>query len=133
MSVVTGIDAQHVGEVKGSLAQFGRRYSKQLFTQAEIRCAEERGHDAASWLAGCFAAKEAVLKILEANDLGGAWTSIEVRQDKSGRHGIALSGAVADVARGQGLGSLCLSVAVAGDVATAVVMAEVATHLGSGS
>jgi len=133
VAILTGIDLQPVDEVEASLAEFGGRYARRLFTDAELECAGANLDVTASWLAGCFAAKEAVLKILDSHELAAVWRSIEVRRDRLGRVGIRLSGDVAEAARRQGVRVLSLSLSLARGVAVAAVVAEVATAHGDGS
>ena len=88
-----------------------------LFTPAE------RGLAIAS-LAARFAAKEAVLKILELNEIVPRWKSIEVRRSVGGRPEVALHGEAAEIARSQGIIEISLSISHGGGIASATVIAQ---------
>jgi holo-[acyl-carrier protein] synthase len=124
MSVLVGVDFQPIDEVATSLIKCGDRYRRLLFSDAELAyCGESAS--TASKLAGRFAAKEAVLKILDTQSIVPSWRSIEVGSAPGARPEIALLGSAADLAQSQGIGNLSLSLSCAGGVATAVVVATV--------
>jgi len=60
MSYRVGMDIVEVSDVEGSIARFGDRYLRRVFTQREISACDD-GSDVRC-LATCFAAKEAALK-----------------------------------------------------------------------
>jgi len=125
VSIHVGIDVQPIAEVEASLREFGARYTHRLFTDDEIAYCGD-GPAAASSLAGRFAAKEAVLKILDLDEIVPRWRSIEVRRSNGGRPVVALHGEAADLARSQGIHDLSLSISHGGGIASAVVIAQVA-------
>lgn len=84
MQILVGIDVQPIEEVEPSMRQFGVRYAHRLFTDVELESCGENPVTAASGLAGRFAAKEAVLKILDSQDTVPPWKSIEVQHAKGG-------------------------------------------------
>ena len=59
--VVAGIDLVDVREVDASVARFGDRYLRRIYTEQEIRSCGRGEPRFASRLAARFAAKEAVL------------------------------------------------------------------------
>jgi holo-[acyl-carrier protein] synthase len=75
-------------------------------------------------LAARFAAKEAVLKILDGPE-PAPWTSIEVHRGENDRPELVLSTIAADQARRQGIRHLSVSLSHGGGVATATVVAQV--------
>ena len=117
-----GTDFQPIDEVEHSLETFGDRYRRRLFTDHELACCGD-GPRTASRLAERFAAKEAVMKILEAGELVPTWKSIEVRCSASGQPEIVLYGGAAALARSQGVHGLSLSLSHAGGIAAATVVA----------
>ncbi len=123
--LLTGTDLASASEVAESVARFGERYLRRVFTPAELaECAGGTAGDAptaAARLAARFAAKEAVVKAL---DHTGAldWRSIEVVAAESGKPRVALHAAVAEHAARRGVGQLELSLSHHGDLASAVVV-----------
>jgi holo-[acyl-carrier protein] synthase len=124
MKVLVGIDIQPVDEVEASLRTFGDRYRHLLFTDHELESCGDNLATASS-LAVRFAAKEAVLKILDTQETVPSWRSIEVKRTSSGRPEMALHGDAADLARRQGIEDISVSLSHAGGMATAAVVASV--------
>jgi holo-[acyl-carrier protein] synthase len=73
-------------------------------------------------LAGRFAAKEAVAKVLGAPGLD--WTEAEVLREENGRPRLKITGHAAKVAEGLGIRTWHLSISHDGGLATAFVVAE---------
>lgn len=117
---------QSIDEVDASIKEFGARYTNRLFTDDEIASCGE-GPAAASGFAGRFAAKEAVLKILDLHEVVPRWRSIEVRRSKGGRPEVALHGEAAEIARSQGIQEISLSVSHGGGIASATAIAQVSS------
>jgi holo-[acyl-carrier protein] synthase len=125
VTTLVGVDAQPIDEVEASVGTFGERYTQRLFTEHELeRCGNEPSV-AAMGLAAHFAAKEAVLKILDTSTTFPSWRSIEVTRGKYQRPMIVLHAEAADMAREQGVTDLYLSLCRSGGIATAVVVARV--------
>ena len=124
VSILIGIDVQAIDEVAASIKEFGARYTHRLFTDHEIASCGD-GPEAASGFAGRFAAKEAVLKILDLNEIVPRWKSIEVRRPIGGRPQVALHGAAAKIAQSQGIDEIFLSISHGGGSASAAVIAQV--------
>jgi holo-[acyl-carrier protein] synthase len=120
---LVGIDVQPIDEVEASIKEFGARYTSRLFTDEEIATCGD-GPGAAASFAGRFAAKEAVLKILELNEIVPRWKSIEVRRSVGGRPEVALHGEAAEIARSQGIIEISLSISHGGGIASATVIAQ---------
>jgi holo-[acyl-carrier protein] synthase len=118
MSLTTGIDIQSFDEVEDSIARFGERYLRRLYSDRELEeCADARS------LATRFAAKEAVLKALAPHDHIPPWRSIEVLLRRSGGPIVILSGEAELIAREKGLGAIAVSVSATRDRAVAVIIA----------
>ncbi len=122
--VSMGIDLVDVREVADSIARFGARYMRRVFTEGEIAYALRAPSDTARRLAARFAAKEAALKALRARDRGVAWTSIEVVVREGGWPDLVLSSGALEAARAAGIAGLSVSMTHEGEWAAAVVMAE---------
>jgi holo-[acyl-carrier protein] synthase len=112
-----------VGEVAASLARFGDRYARRVFSADELAlwpgAVPVR---ACTDLAERFAAKEATIKVLAPGDQGLDWRSIEVRRQGRAGCSVRLSGAAATLAQEAGIGRVTLSVSSAGGVAMAVAI-----------
>jgi len=128
VKILVGIDVQPIVEVEASIREFGDRYTKRLFTDHELESCGDNPLTAASGLAGRFAAKEAVLKILDADESVPPWKTIEVHRTKGTRPVIVLRGLAAEIARRQGVKQISLSLSHGGGIATAAVVAQVAEH-----
>ncbi|HEY5266554.1 MAG TPA: 4'-phosphopantetheinyl transferase superfamily protein [Acidimicrobiales bacterium] len=123
MGILVGIDVQSIEEVGASINEFGARYTRRLFTDDEIESCGD-GPAAASSFAARFAAKEAVLKILDIGETIPRWKSIEVRRSTGGRPEVVLHDEAAEIARTQGIGEISLSITHGGGIASATVVAQ---------
>ena len=111
MSVVAhGIDMVDCKRLGDAVQRHGDRFLNRIYTPSELDYCmgrkREREH-----LAGRFAAKEAVLKVLGTGLVRGMkWTEIEVINEPSGRPVVTLSGKVLETARGQGIQTVLISI-----------------------
>jgi holo-[acyl-carrier protein] synthase len=117
--VRVGIDLVQVSRIADSIAQFGDRFVRRVFTDDEIAYARASPAATAERLAARFAAKEAVKKALELDGVG--WRDVEVRRRASGACELALRGPAQAAAEAIGA-ELALSMSHEGDYATAVVV-----------
>jgi holo-[acyl-carrier protein] synthase len=118
MALRVGIDLVRVSRVNESLAAFGDRFLRRIFTDAEIAYATAAPAQTGERLAARFAAKEAAKKALGAGD-GIGWRQIEVVRAPSGACSLSFHDQAARAAGG------CLpavSLSHEGDFATAVVV-----------
>ncbi|HEX2016532.1 MAG TPA: holo-ACP synthase [Solirubrobacteraceae bacterium] len=130
MPVRVGIDLVSVQGVRDALEGHGQRYLERVYTPAERQsCGGREGVDPQR-LAARFAAKEATLKVLRPGSVGVPWREIEVNRAPEGWVSLALSGAAAGLARQAGITDLALSLSHEGDLALAVVVAEVPSREG---
>lgn len=117
--VRVGCDVVAIEDVQGSLASFGDRYLRKVFTASEIN--DCRGHNRVQRLAARFAAKESVIKAFAEPDMSFPLREIEVT-----RVGplpvVRLSGTVADQAQHQRWLSTSLSLSHTDCHAMAVVV-----------
>jgi holo-[acyl-carrier protein] synthase len=121
-----GTDLVAVASVEDALAAHGDRYLERVFTHAEVAdCTRESGAVDATRLAARFAAKEAVMKVLQPVDEALPWRTIEVVKRDGGSVGVALAGNAAQLAAAAGLDDFALSLTHEAGFASAVAMAEV--------
>ena len=113
-----GIDLVEIDSVQEAVTSHGQRYLDRVYTPREQRnCAADP-----KLLALRFAAKEAVLKILEPTPGDGVpWDSIDVAADRGGE--VRLSGPARELARRRALGPVHVSLAHAGGQAMAFALA----------
>ena len=88
-----GIDIVETARIRKLVEQHGPHFLDRVFTAAEQRYCAASPKRYFEHLAGRFAAKEAVLKVLGTGWRGGiAWTDIEVVKESSGQPRIVLTG-----------------------------------------
>jgi len=111
MTVIAhGIDLVDCERLGRSIARHGRRFLERIYTPAELAYCEGRKR-CTEHLAGRFAVKEAVLKVLGTGWRGGiAWTDIEVTNDSLGRPEVTLSGKCRELADEMGLEEILVSI-----------------------
>ena len=114
-----GCDVVEVEDVQDSLAAFGDRYLRKVFTASEIN--DCQGRNQVHRLAARFAAKEAVIKAFAEPDVPFPLREIEVTREGPVPL-LRLSGAVAERAQHQGWLSSSLSLSHADCHAMAVVL-----------
>lgn len=115
-----GCDVHPVTQTEASIALFGERYLRRVFTEDELA---QCGGDT-SRLSGRFAAKEAVLKVLRPEPSDSVpWSSIEVRNSASGTPFVSLTGPASALAERQGIERIDISVSHDAGVGMAVAAA----------
>ncbi len=123
-----GIDLVDFARIESMLDQHGRRFLDRVFTAREQGEAEGVKNRIEK-LAGRFAAKEAVMKLVGTGWRGGvAWTDIEVTNGPMGEPRLEIRGEVKRIAEQMGIGPIALSITHTGNFAIASV---VATRTGS--
>src|SRR5439155_13937858 len=120
-----GVDLCSVPEVAESVARFGDRYLRRVYTEHELEYCGSDPARSAERLAARFAAKEAVVKVLRPRDARPDWRTIEVRRDPGGWCELSLTGSAARLAREASITSLAVSLSHEGDLANAVVVATI--------
>jgi holo-[acyl-carrier protein] synthase len=127
-SVRVGVDVTSIADVDAAVAAFGQRYVTRLFTVHEIdSCGAAAPHDGTTAsLAARFAAKEAVLKVLEPSGSRPRWRDIEIVRRPSGACRVRLHGRAASLAGVRGIGSMSVSLSHEAGLAAAVVAAACA-------
>ena len=118
-----GVDIVQIARLEAAL-QRTPELAVRLFTAAERSWAGSRRAPADA-LAGSFAAKEALAKVLGA-PAGLHWTDAEVLRNEAGRPFLRVRGTVAAAAAQQGIGAWHLSLSHDGGLCIAMVAAETA-------
>jgi holo-[acyl-carrier protein] synthase len=92
MILGTGIDLVEVTRIRGAMEKFGDRFLNRILRPAEVAyCLSNR--DPAPFVAGRFAAKEAISKAF-GTGIGGqlGWLDLEVCRQESGQPFVVLHG-----------------------------------------
>jgi holo-[acyl-carrier protein] synthase len=111
-----GIDIIRVDRIRQTLARFGARFSGRVLTPNEQRYVRDRPET----LAGRWAAKEAVSKVLGLGVRGIGWRDIEVERLPTGQPAIRLHGRAAARADQLGMTRIALSISHESDYAVAI-------------
>jgi holo-[acyl-carrier protein] synthase len=111
-----GIDIIKVDRIADTLARFGSRFSDRVLTPAEQRYVRSRPET----MAGRWAAKEAVSKVLGLGVRGIGWRDIEVERLPTGQPSVRLHGRAAARAEQLGMGRIALSISHESDYAVAI-------------
>jgi len=111
-----GIDIIRVERIRASLARFGDRFTNRVLTPAEQRYVRGRPET----MAGRWAAKEAVSKVLGLGVRGIGWRDIEVQRLPTGQPAVRLHGRAAARAEQLGMGRIALSITHESDYAVAI-------------
>src|ERR671929_2076093 len=99
-----GIDIVETARIRKLVEHHGEHFLDRVFTQREQAYCALNPKRYFEHLAGRFAAKEAVLKVLGTGWRGGiAWTDIEILPEPSGQPKIRLSGECLKIAKQLGI------------------------------
>jgi holo-[acyl-carrier protein] synthase len=99
-----GIDIVETARIKSMVEEHGQRFLDRCFTPAEQAYCSANPKRYFEHLAGRFAAKEAVLKVLGTGWRGGiAWTDIEIIKERSGQPKVLLTGECERIAKQLGI------------------------------
>lgn len=111
-----GIDIIKVDRIRETIARFGTRFTGRVLTPAEQRYVRDRPET----MAGRWAAKEAVSKVLGLGVRGIGWRDIEVERLPTGQPSVRLHGRAAARAEQLGMGRIALSISHESDYAVAI-------------
>jgi holo-[acyl-carrier protein] synthase len=111
-----GIDIIKVERIRATLAKFGPRFTNRVLTPAERRYVRDRPET----MAGRWAAKEAVSKVLGLGVRGIGWRDIEVERLPTGQPAIRLHGRAAARADQLGMGRIAVSISHESEYAVAI-------------
>ena len=120
-----GIDLVDIEEIRAMCDDFGNSFVRHTFTEREVAQALERP-DAASFLAGRFAVKEACFKELGhlTREGGFDFRKVETLHDRNGCPVVQKNAALQPILEETGVESLLVSITNESDVATAIVLAQ---------
>ena len=121
--VAHGIDLVDCPRIEAMIERHGKRFIERVFTAAEQTYAEANKNGIEK-LAGRFAAKEAVLKLMGTGWRGKiAWTDVEVINNSSGQPEVNLSGEVEKIAGKLGIKHISVSITHTANFAIASAVA----------
>jgi len=108
--IALGIDLIECSRIEHTWRQHPERFLARILTPAERAYCEGKKNPVPH-IAGRFAAKEAILKVMGTGWRGQiAWTDIEVTNDSAGQPYVVLSGHTREVAHGLGITQIHLSI-----------------------
>ncbi len=116
-----GMDLVRIERIQTSLARFGERFQRRIYTREEWAYAQASPHLMLERLAARFAAKEAAFKALGLPGLGASWQDMEVVRQDDGAVALRLSGRAQVVAAQNGVLQTALSISHDGAYAAAIV------------
>ncbi len=111
-----GIDIVKVERIRRTLERHGARFSRRVLTPSEQRYVRDRPET----LAGRWAAKEAVSKVLGLGVRGIGWRDIEIERLPTGQPAVRLHGRAAARAEQLGMGRVAVSISHESDYAVAI-------------
>jgi holo-[acyl-carrier protein] synthase len=117
-----GTDVESIDSVRASIEQFGARYAQRIFTEHEIDSCGGITLAAAPGLAARFAAKEAIIKLLQPVDIIPTWRSIEIKRLAGGANDVRLTGDAEILARQGGITSIAISMSHGAGIGTATAI-----------
>ena len=111
-----GIDIIKVERIRAALDRFGSRFSRRVLTDAEQRYVRDRPET----MAGRWAAKEAVSKVLGLGVRGIGWREIEIERLPTGQPSVRLHGRAEKRARQLRMDRVAVSISHESDYAVAI-------------
>jgi holo-[acyl-carrier protein] synthase len=111
-----GIDIIKVDRIRAALERFGPRFSRRVLTESEQQYVRDRPET----MAGRWAAKEAVSKVLGLGVRGIGWRDIEIERLPTGQPAVRLHGRAAARAEQLAMGRIAVSITHESDYAVAI-------------
>ncbi|MGH2463969.1 MAG: holo-ACP synthase [Candidatus Limnocylindrales bacterium] len=111
-----GIDIIRTERIRAALAKFGDRFSNRVLTPAERAYVRGRPET----MAGRWAAKEAVSKVLGLGVRGIGWREIEIERLPTGQPSVRLHDRAAQRAEQLGMGRIAVSISHEAEYAVAI-------------
>jgi|SRR6188472_588558 holo-[acyl-carrier protein] synthase len=111
-----GIDIIKVERIRASLERFGSRFTQRVLTPSEQRYVRDRPET----MAGRWAAKEAVSKVLGLGVRGIGWRDIEIERLPTGQPAVRLHGRAQIRAEQLGMGRIAVTISHEADYAVAM-------------
>jgi holo-[acyl-carrier protein] synthase len=124
--IAHGIDLVDFPRIEQMVQRHGNRFIHRIFTPAE-QAYSKANKNSIEKLAGRFAAKEAVLKLMGTGWRGNiAWTDIEIVNNPEGTPEVNLTGEVKNIADRLGIKNVTVSITHTANfaIASAVAMAQ---------
>ena len=121
--IAHGIDLVDRPRIKQMVQRHGQRFLNRVYTTKEQQYAESH-RDNIEKLAGRFAAKEAVLKLMGTGWIGKiAWTDIEIINNSAGQPEVTITGEVKRIAEKLGIDQISVSITHTANFAIASAIA----------
>jgi holo-[acyl-carrier protein] synthase len=111
-----GIDIIRIDRIRAALAKFGDRFSNRVLTPSEQAYVRGRPET----MAGRWAAKEAVSKVLGLGVRGIGWREIEIERLPTGQPSVRLHDRAAQRAEQLGMGRIAVSISHEAEYAVAI-------------
>ncbi|HEY7735995.1 MAG TPA: holo-ACP synthase [Candidatus Limnocylindrales bacterium] len=111
-----GVDIIKIDRIRHTIERFGERFFRRVLTSGEQRYV--RGRPVT--MAGRWAAKEAVSKVLGLGVRGIGWTEIEIERLPTGAPSVRLHGRAARRSEQLGMGRIAVSISHEGEYAVAI-------------
>ncbi len=122
MIIGLGTDIIEIPRIAEMIQRHGELFLTRIYTDEEIRHCQLRKHSTQHF-AGRWAAKEAVMKVLGTGFIKGiGWKDVEVKNLKSGRPIMHLSGGALRRAEGIGIGEVLITISHCRAYATATAV-----------
>jgi holo-[acyl-carrier protein] synthase len=119
-----GTDLVEVARIRQTIARYGERFLKRVFTEGERNYASSKANEAERFAAR-FAAKEAGMKAIGTGwKRGVTWRDFEVVNQPSGRPVLRIAGTAREIASRLGVQSISISLTHTAEMAIAVVVLE---------
>ncbi len=119
-----GTDICSIIRIRSAYARFGEKFLERILTPCEKAYVASHTQLLAERLAGRFAVKEAVSKVLKTGWKGVSWREIEVVKESSGAPALNLTGRAKVLSESLGLTHWEVSLSHDGDYALAFVVAH---------
>lgn len=112
MTIVgVGIDLIECSRIRDLWERHGDRLAERLLTEAELAYCRRYTADVVQRVAGRFAAKEAILKVLGTGWRGQiAWRDMEILNDSAGKPSATLTGECGIIAARLGIAAIHISI-----------------------
>jgi holo-[acyl-carrier protein] synthase len=121
--VEIGVDIIEIKRIKRAVKN--DNFIRKIFTKEEINLIKQKkGEILYRYVAGRFAAKEAVSKVLGTGIGYVRWKDIQILSDESGKPTVRLGGKALELAESRGFTRLLVSISHCRDYAVAFSMAE---------
>ncbi len=120
--IAVGIDIVEIDRIREAYRRYADRFAHRIYSEAE-RARIARLVDPAPYLAGRWAVKEAVMKVLGTGlSRGVTFRDIQVIREPSGAPTVKLSGVAQEIAHSLGIGQIMVSITHGRDLAAAHAM-----------